>query len=388
MSKTKFSTNKNNFAIGTLLGFTILLVLLNNQVEAVTNTFTDDFTTNSGWTVVNQGAAGQILIDSASFPDVLKMDALRGGGTGTQTFAHKDIGFVATDGDILMEFSFNFQSTTNSCCGPSVQSVMGIASAPVHPQTSSTDSSFRVVQHHDTSISGDPGNLRIVFEDGTNSVETPRIISTPDTYYIRAELDRSADEIKLSIFSDLAFTTHISGSPVTADATGIVVNSLQYAIVANSAFSGSARGTNAEVDNVLITTTTGDSQNQDPDCSGATPSQDSLFPPNHKMNDITINGVTDPDGDTVTLTVDGITQDEPTNDTGDGDTSPDGDGVGTDTAQIRAERSGTGDGRVYEISFTADDSNGGMCTGSVSVGVPHDKKDTAVDSGQNFDSTQ
>ena len=95
----------------------------------------------------------------------------------------------------------------------------------------------------------------------------------------------------------------------------------------------------------------------------------------------------DPDGDAITLTIDGITQDEPTNDTGDGDTSPDGDGVGTDTAQIRAERSDDGDGRVYEISFTADDGNGGMCTGSVSVGVPHDKKDTAVDSGQNFDST-
>ena len=128
--------------------------------------------------------------------------------------------------------------------------------------------------------------------------------------------------------------------------------------------------------------------NQVPDCSAAIPSTDSLFPPNHKMNDITISGVTDPDGDAVTLMIDGITQDEPTNGTGDGDTSPDGDGVGTDTAQIRAERSGTGDGRVYEISFTADDGNGGMCTGMVSVGVPHDKKSTAVDSGQNFDSTQ
>jgi hypothetical protein len=130
------------------------------------------------------------------------------------------------------------------------------------------------------------------------------------------------------------------------------------------------------------------SSNLPPDCSNVTPSTDSLFPPNHKMNDITIDGVTDPDGDTVTLSIDGITQDEPTNGTGDGDTSPDGDGVGTDTAQIRAERSGTGDGRVYEITFTADDGNGGMCTGSVSVGVPHDKKSTAVDSGQNFDSTQ
>jgi len=110
--------------------------------------------------------------------------------------------------------------------------------------------------------------------------------------------------------------------------------------------------------------------------------------PSHKIVEITLGGVTDPDGDPTTLTVDGITQDEPTNGLGDGDQSPDGFGVGTDTPQVRAERAGIGDGRVYEISFTADDGNGGSCSGSVSVAVPHDKGKDAVDSGQNFDSTQ
>jgi len=130
-------------------------------------------------------------------------------------------------------------------------------------------------------------------------------------------------------------------------------------------------------------------QNQDPACSAASPSQASLWPPNHKMKDITIDGVTDPDSDPVTLTINGITQDEPTSGTGSGDKSPDGNGVGTNTAQIRSERAGTGDGRVYEISFTANDGNGGTCTGSVQVGVPHDQSgNPAVNSGQNFDSTQ
>ena len=49
--------------------------------------------------------------------------------------------------------------------------------------------------------------------------------------------------------------------------------------------------------------------------------------------------------------------------------------------------SSSGDGRVYVISFTADDGNGGTCSGTVSVEVPTTKKGTAVDSGQNFDST-
>jgi len=39
--------------------------------------------------------------------------------------------------------------------------------------------------------------------------------------------------------------------------------------------------------------------------------------------------------------------------------------------QLRAERSGTGDGRVYRISFTASDGKDN-CSGTVFVGVPHD----------------
>ncbi|MFB5645959.1 MAG: FG-GAP repeat protein, partial [Nitrosopumilaceae archaeon] len=133
--------------------------------------------------------------------------------------------------------------------------------------------------------------------------------------------------------------------------------------------------------------------NDSPDCSGATPSQDMMlqdmvWPPNHKMESVSISGVTDPDGDTITINIDFIRQDEPTSGTGIGDQSPDGAGVGTDTAQLRAERSGSGDGRVYEVSFTADDGKGGTCIGSVNVSVPLNQNgDAAVDSGQNFDST-
>jgi len=126
--------------------------------------------------------------------------------------------------------------------------------------------------------------------------------------------------------------------------------------------------------------------NQAPECGDAEASVSSVWPPNHKMKDVTILGVVDADGDLVTITIDGIIQDEPVNDIADGDTSPDADGVGTDIAQIRSERSGTGDGRVYEISFIADDGNGGTCMGSVEVGVPHDKKDTAVRDFASFDS--
>ena len=132
---------------------------------------------------------------------------------------------------------------------------------------------------------------------------------------------------------------------------------------------------------------TSDKCNIAPVCSEAVPSTSSIWPVNHKMVPITIDGVTDEDGDEITIVITSIMQDEPVNGLGDGDTSPDGDGVGTSTAEVRAERSGTSDGRVYIVSFAAFDGRGGMCMESVEVGVPHDKKDVAIFSGVFFDST-
>jgi hypothetical protein len=128
--------------------------------------------------------------------------------------------------------------------------------------------------------------------------------------------------------------------------------------------------------------------NSPPVCTAAVPSTARLWPPNHKLADIAIQGVTDPDNDPLTIRITSITQDEPTNGLGDGDVSPDGFGVGGPQAQVRKERSGTGNGRVYVIGFAATDGKGGACAGSVGVGVPHDQSQGApVNDGQLFDST-
>ena len=127
----------------------------------------------------------------------------------------------------------------------------------------------------------------------------------------------------------------------------------------------------------------------------AAPSAAELWPPNHQFVPVTIGGVTDPDGDEVSITIDSIRQDEPVKEagTGSGNTCPDGRGVGTDTARVRSERAGNpkvpGDGRVYHIAFTADDGMGGTCTGEVTVCVPHDQRPghVCVDQGPLFDST-
>jgi hypothetical protein len=133
--------------------------------------------------------------------------------------------------------------------------------------------------------------------------------------------------------------------------------------------------------------------NHNPDCINAIPSVVTLWPPNHKMVPVSILGVTDLDGDPVTITIAGITSDEPTaSDEGSGGAkhAPDAAGVGTDTAILRAESSGTGNGRVYEIWFVADDGMGGKCDGYVIVEVPHDKGKgaTPINDGQIYDATQ
>jgi hypothetical protein len=131
--------------------------------------------------------------------------------------------------------------------------------------------------------------------------------------------------------------------------------------------------------------------NRPPDCSAAVACEAVLWPPNHKYHNVEICGVTDPDGDPVTITVTSITQDEPVNTRGDGNTCPDAqivDGQGS----VRAERTGTpgipGNGRVYAINFVASDGKvNGTCRGTVYVCVPHDMSDpTCVDDGQRYNS--
>jgi hypothetical protein len=129
--------------------------------------------------------------------------------------------------------------------------------------------------------------------------------------------------------------------------------------------------------------------NDPPACSLAQPSPDIIWPPNHKLVAVGIQGVTDPDNNRVTIAITGVTQDEPVDGLGDGDTSPDAVLQGS-TVLLRAERSGNGNGRVYRVSFAADDGQGGTCTGAVTVGAPRSMKPgtSAIDDGQTYNSLE
>ena len=126
--------------------------------------------------------------------------------------------------------------------------------------------------------------------------------------------------------------------------------------------------------------------NQPPDCALARPSVSSLWPPNHRLVRLGIAGVADPDDGDVQISVTAVTQDEPVRGLGCGDTSPDA-VLQAGSVLLRAERSGQGTGRVYRVTFAARDASGAVCTGSVDVCVPHDRRTrVCVDEGQHYNS--
>jgi hypothetical protein len=109
----------------------------------------------------------------------------------------------------------------------------------------------------------------------------------------------------------------------------------------------------------------------------ATPSI--LWPPNHKFRDITIQAnAADNSGGTITLEAYVSSSEEPDTD-GDGNTIPDytdpqiDQNTGEITLQLRAERSGKGDGRIYTVVITATDESANSSTASVNIVAPHNK---------------
>jgi hypothetical protein len=116
--------------------------------------------------------------------------------------------------------------------------------------------------------------------------------------------------------------------------------------------------------------------NRPPDCASAVADPQLLWPPNHKMVPIVIRGITDPDGDSVSVRVVSVRSNEQTDAVGDGATCPDA-VLEAGQLQLRSERSGGGNGRTYVIRIEAEDQNGSTCQRDLTVCVPHDQRPEA-----------
>jgi hypothetical protein len=104
-----------------------------------------------------------------------------------------------------------------------------------------------------------------------------------------------------------------------------------------------------------------------------------LWPPDHTLRPVTaMVNVTDALSDANGFILNTVTSNEPDNGLGDGDLPNDIQGFTAGTAsasgQLRAERSGTGTGRIYTLTYTGSDIAGNTASCIATVTVPHDQK--------------
>ncbi|MFC6669434.1 hypothetical protein [Marinobacterium aestuariivivens] len=103
-------------------------------------------------------------------------------------------------------------------------------------------------------------------------------------------------------------------------------------------------------------------------------SQDTLWPPNHKLAQITANVVASDNCPGVSFELASVTSDEPDNGIADGDTTGDiqNADIGTPDLmfELRAERAGNLDGRTYTAVYEATDGSDNTASDSDEVEVP------------------
>ena len=119
-----------------------------------------------------------------------------------------------------------------------------------------------------------------------------------------------------------------------------------------------------------VTTTV---SNPPPVISNVSVDKPAVWPPNHKLVDVTVAYTVTDNCGPVNSSL-SVSSNEPENGIGDGDTSPDWIVVDAHHLRLRAERAGTGEGRIYTITITSTDSAGNSSSQTTQVLIPKNQK--------------
>ncbi|MBM3838723.1 MAG: HYR domain-containing protein [Verrucomicrobia bacterium] len=188
---------------------------------------------------------------------------------------------------------------------------------------------------------------------------TPPVISADATKTAEATSPTGAVVTFVAIATDtVSGNVPVNASPASGSTFGIGLSSVSLS--ATDAAGNTASG--SILINVRDTTV--------PVISSLAPSSATLWPPNHKMVPITLTAVASDAVGVASLQIISATSNEPDNGLGDGDTAGDIEITGPLTLNLRAERGGKGNGRVYTITVEAKDAAGNASTKTVTVSVP------------------
>ena len=130
---------------------------------------------------------------------------------------------------------------------------------------------------------------------------------------------------------------------------------------------------NGGIDTDTVTVTVVDTT--PPTINSATASPDTLWPPNHQMVTVMVTvDASDLCNGASACQITSVVSNEPDNGQGDGNTPNDIVITGDLTVQLRAERSGWGNGRIYTINIECVDETGNASVSSVTVTVPKSQR--------------
>lgn len=260
--------------------------------------------------------------------------------------------------------------------------------------TNELDKAKRFVIYRSTSPVidiNDANNILFITPFDTTAFRDNNIASNTTYYYAITAIDRLHNESAVS--NTASNTPPVIACPGNQDLSlnntcravlpdytgmGIVNNNQPSASVIAITQSPTAGTIINGTSNVTVTLTATDKGGNASSCSfvvsthdvtapvitSASASPNVLYPPNHKMKMVTLSyTVTDNCGAATSLSV---SSNEPTG------TEADWEVVDARHVKLRAERDGTGSGRVYTITINATDAAGNVTSTPVTVLVPHD----------------
>ena len=192
--------------------------------------FADAYTTNTGWT-----QTGTLVTVDSGVADKAACAACL---NNADNRVHKSLGITLSDTAWIYEFEFKRTDTNGDITLPAL-----LSSGTGDPEDATQDELGM--------FTGGTSTLGSFYKDGAGGVTTSSTITFTDGTQYYATLQRtSTTNLKLSIFSDSARTTHITGSPLdfTIPATVTTLTTLMHSVKSN----GGTQGSTWDIDNSNI----------------------------------------------------------------------------------------------------------------------------------------